>query len=69
MVTCPMCGSRSVRRSTRRNLRERLWSFAGRYPYRCYECQTRFYAFRQPKSEQTKKSPADHDQAPSRESR
>ncbi len=25
---------------------EKLWSLGGRYPYRCYECQTRFYAFK-----------------------
>jgi hypothetical protein len=46
MLTCPVCRSRSVRRSARRNFMERLWSFGGRFPYRCYECQTRFYAFK-----------------------
>ena len=27
---------------------EKLWSLAGRYPYRCYDCQTRFFAYRTP---------------------
>ena len=48
MLTCPVCRSRDIRRSARRNLIERLWSMGGRYPYRCYACQTRFFAFRVP---------------------
>jgi len=27
---------------------ERIWSWAGRYPYRCFKCKTRFYAFNVP---------------------
>ena len=25
---------------------EKIWSLSGRYPYRCYDCQNRFYALR-----------------------
>ena len=46
MLTCPVCRSRDIRRSARRSLREKFWSLIGRYPYRCYTCQTRFYALR-----------------------
>ena len=48
MLTCPICRSRSIRRSSRRNFMEKLWSLSGRYPYRCHDCQTRFYAMRPP---------------------
>jgi hypothetical protein len=48
MLTCPRCRSRSVRRSVRRNFVEKLWSLGGRYPYRCYDCQTRFFAYHLP---------------------
>jgi DNA-directed RNA polymerase subunit RPC12/RpoP len=48
MVTCPVCRSRAIRRSVRRNIVERLRSLTGQYPYRCYDCQTRFFAFRTP---------------------
>ena len=54
MLTCPVCRSRSVRRSARRNFMEKLWSLSGRYPYRCYECQTRFYAFKISQAEREK---------------
>jgi len=54
MLTCPVCRSRSIRRSARRNIVERLWSLGGRYPYRCYDCQTRFYAYRVPHHEKDK---------------
>lgn len=57
MVTCPVCRSRTVRRSVRRNIIERLRSFAGVYPYRCYDCQTRFFALREPR--QTPENPRD----------
>jgi hypothetical protein len=48
MLTCPRCRSQSVRRSVRRNFVEKLWSLSGRYPYRCYDCQTRFFAYHVP---------------------
>jgi hypothetical protein len=25
---------------------EKFWGILGRYPFRCYDCQTRFFAFR-----------------------
>lgn len=49
MLTCPVCRSEIVRRSGRRNMMERLWSLAGRYPYRCHDCQTRFFGIHEPK--------------------
>jgi len=52
MVTCPVCRSRTVRRSVRRNLIERMRSLTGQYPYRCFDCQTRFFAFRVPHESQ-----------------
>lgn len=52
MLTCPRCRSRSVRRSVRRNFVEKLWSLGGRYPYRCYDCQTRFFAYHLPHEEE-----------------
>jgi hypothetical protein len=49
MLTCPVCRSETIRRSGRRNFFERVWSLVGRYPYRCHDCQTRFFAIREPK--------------------
>lgn len=46
MITCPVCQSQAVRRSSRRGLMEHLRSWTGHYPYRCYDCQTRFFALR-----------------------
>jgi hypothetical protein len=52
MLTCPRCRSLSVRRSVRRNFVEKVWSLAGQYPYRCYDCDTRFFAYRIPHEEE-----------------
>ena len=38
---CPVCGSKSVRRSHRLNGLERLRGAFGYYPYRCHECLSR----------------------------
>lgn len=40
---CPACYSGIVRRSRRRNLRDRVMSVFSRLPYRCEECDSRFY--------------------------
>ena len=41
---CPLCGSAEVRRSRRRGPVERFFlRFLGRSPYRCDECDARFY--------------------------
>jgi len=49
-VQCPACGSSSVNRSIRRGPWERLVSVLAIYPYRCNECNCRFFARgRQPK--------------------
>jgi hypothetical protein len=40
-----------VRRSVRRNFIEKLWSLGGRYPFRCYDCQTRFFAYHLPRED------------------
>ena len=51
MLSCPRCRSLSIRRSVRRNIVEKLWSLGGRYPYRCYDCEFRFFAYRIPHGE------------------
>jgi len=44
---CPICASTSVRRSTRRGFVERIWfRLALVWPYRCDECDSRFWGFR-----------------------
>jgi ribosomal protein L37AE/L43A len=40
---CPHCSSEIVRRSRRRNFRDRMMSIVSRLPYRCEECDLRFY--------------------------
>lgn len=42
---CPLCGSSSLRRSRRKTLIEKiLLPLFGRLPYRCEQCDHRFYA-------------------------
>jgi transposase-like protein len=44
---CPACESSSVRRSTRKGFVERVWfRFAFVWPYRCDDCDSRFWGFR-----------------------
>ena len=44
---CPVCESVSVRRSTRKGFVERIWfRFALVWPYRCDDCDSRFWGFR-----------------------
>jgi hypothetical protein len=44
---CPVCESSLVRRSTRRGFVERIWfRFAFVWPYRCDDCDSRFWGFR-----------------------
>jgi transposase-like protein len=40
---CPRCTSETVHRSRRRNLRDRVMAFFSKRPYRCEECDLRFY--------------------------
>jgi predicted nucleic acid-binding Zn ribbon protein len=41
---CPFCKGTAVRRSRRRaGVIERLYNRAGRWPYRCQDCQKRFF--------------------------
>ena len=42
-ATCPQCGGANLRRSRRRGLLERGFSLLGYLPYRCRDCQTRFF--------------------------
>jgi hypothetical protein len=43
---CPVCASSSVRRSTRRGFVERIWfRLAFVWPYRCDDCDSRFWGF------------------------
>jgi hypothetical protein len=44
---CPVCESSSVRRSKRRGFVERVWfRVAFVWPYRCADCDLRFWGFR-----------------------
>jgi DNA-directed RNA polymerase subunit RPC12/RpoP len=43
-VSCPDCGSRYLRVSRYRSLRERLWDLVGISPLRCGDCGKRFIA-------------------------
>jgi len=42
-VICPSCASNECRRSRRKNVRERVFSWAGIYPFRCRDCRARFW--------------------------
>jgi predicted RNA-binding Zn-ribbon protein involved in translation (DUF1610 family) len=42
---CPECGEEKVRRSRRRTLLDYLLSLSGLRPYRCRECNQRFYDY------------------------
>ena len=41
-LVCPSCGSKVIRRSMRRSLKDRFMSLLGRWPYRCQMCGMRF---------------------------
>jgi DNA-directed RNA polymerase subunit RPC12/RpoP len=49
-MTCPECKSMNCRRSHRRGLREAALSLLGIKPWRCLECDARFWARRMPLS-------------------
>jgi transposase-like protein len=43
---CPVCESSSVRRSMRKGFVERIWfRLAFVWPYRCNDCDSRFWGF------------------------
>lgn len=43
---CPVCESKSVRRSRRKGFVERIWfRLAFVWPYRCKDCNSRFWDF------------------------
>jgi hypothetical protein len=44
-LQCPRCDSPHVRRSMRRGLAEFLFKLALVLPYRCENCNSRFYRF------------------------
>jgi transposase-like protein len=47
LMTCPLCASDNLHRSRGRGIYERILLRAiGKYPYRCDECDERFYAQR-----------------------
>lgn len=43
---CPRCDGRNVHRSSRRGIREHAISIFSLYPYRCHDCEERFYVRR-----------------------
>jgi len=43
---CPRCDGKNVHRSSRRGIREHALSFFSLYPYRCHDCDKRFYVRR-----------------------
>ena len=42
-MTCPNCHGSDSRRSRRRSAKDYLFSVVGVLPWRCSECETRFY--------------------------
>jgi len=40
---CPRCDGKNVHRSSRRGIREHAISIFSLYPYRCHDCDKRFY--------------------------
>jgi hypothetical protein len=42
-LSCPNCSSNNCRRSHRRNMCERAFSWVGIRPFRCLECDGRFW--------------------------
>ena len=49
-LVCPSCGSKLIRRSMRRSLKDRFMSMLGRWPYRCQMCDMRFNGPQDPAS-------------------
>jgi C4-type Zn-finger protein len=43
-MNCPVCKSKDARRSRRQYATDYLFSVSGLYPWRCRNCETRFYA-------------------------
>ena len=43
IVLCDHCGSESVRRSKRRSFGELVRMYMGMYPFRCMDCNARFW--------------------------
>ena len=43
---CPRCDGKNVHRSSRRGIREHAMSIFSLYPYRCHDCDKRFYVRR-----------------------
>jgi len=43
---CPRCDGKNVHRSSRRGIREHAISIFSLYPYRCHDCDRRFYVRR-----------------------
>jgi len=46
-LNCPACGSANIRRSQRRNVFENALRGLRLRPWRCLDCQARFFRFRQ----------------------
>jgi len=44
-LRCPSCGSQNTRRSKRRLLLDPLYTIFGFLPYRCEDCNHRFFKF------------------------
>jgi len=49
-LVCPSCGSKLIRRSMRRTLKDRFMSLMGKWPYRCQMCNMRFLGPPDPQS-------------------
>lgn len=47
-AVCPYCGSKAIRRSKRRGMVESSLSLIWVRPFRCKDCDQRFYAFISP---------------------
>ena len=60
-LNCPACGSANVRRSQRRNVFENALRGLRLRPWRCLDCQARFFRFRRRQPNRLKKDHRPHD--------
>jgi transcriptional regulator NrdR family protein len=59
-LKCPACRSHNVRRSQRRNVFENALYGLRLRPWRCLDCEARFFRFRSPQPNRLAKDHRDH---------
>ena len=60
-LNCPACGSANIRRSQRRNVFENALRSLRLRPWRCLDCQERFFRFRRRSSNPLPKDKRPHE--------